>query len=236
MGKNLIASIESDLLEIVDEDYKEGVQNYFNNEIDNYGVRTGKVRKLAQRYYGEIKDRPKEDIFEICEELLETGISENRTIAFQWAHRIKAQYETDDFVRFESWIEKYVNNWGACDDLCTHALGELVYQYPDLIGNLKNWCGSDNLWKRRGAAVTMIYSIRHSEVLENVFEIADLLFYDEEDLVQKGYGWMLKEASKEYPEEVFDYVMESKEDMPRTSLRYAIEKLSKDWRDRAMDR
>ena len=236
MEKSLITSIESDLLEMVDEDYREGVQNYFNNEIENYGVRTGDVRKLARRYYGEIKSLSKQDIFEICEELLDTGISENRTIAFQWAHRLKTKYETDDFARFESWIEKYVNNWGACDDLCTHALGELVYQYPDLIENLKNWCGSDNMWKRRGAAVTMIYSTRHSEVLENVFEIADLLFYDEEDLVQKGYGWMLKETSKDHPRAVFDYVMDNKKEMPRTSLRYAIEKLPEDWQDKAMDR
>jgi len=236
MEESLIARIESELLEIVDEDYKRDVQNYFNNEIDNYGIRTGEVRKLARRYYGEIKDRPKKDIFKICEELLDTGISENRTIAFQWAHRLKTQYETGDFTRFESWIEEYVNNWGACDDLCTHALGELVYQYPGLIENLKNWCGSDNMWKRRGAAVTMIYSIRNGEVLDETLEIADLLFSDEEDLVQKGYGWTLKEASKDHPRAVFDYVMAHKEDMPRTSLRYAIEKLPEEWRDRAMDK
>jgi len=236
MKDEMIKKINIELLEMVDEDYREIVQNYFNNEIENYGVRTGEVRKLARRYYGEIKGLSKQDIFEICEELLDTGISENRTIAFQWAHRLKAQYETDDFARFESWIERYVNNWGACDDLCTHALGELVYQYPDLIENLKNWCGSDNIWKRRGAAVTMIYSIRNGEVLDETLEIADLLFSDEEDLVQKGYGWMLKEASKDHPRAVFDYVMAHKEDMPRTSLRYAIEKLPEDWRDRAMDK
>jgi 3-methyladenine DNA glycosylase AlkD len=236
VNKSLIASIESDLLEMVDEDYKEGVQKYFHNEIDNYGVRTGKVRKLARKYYGEVKDLSKDEVFNVCEELLDTGISENRTIAFQWAHRLKSEYERGDFTRFESWVEKYVHNWGACDDLCTHALGVLVYQYPELIENLKNWCSSDNMWKRRGAAVTMIYSIRNGEVLDTVIEIADLLFSDEEDLVQKGYGWMLKEASKDHPRAVFDYVMDNREEMPRTSLRYAIEKLPKDWRDRAMER
>ena len=232
MNSKLMKQINSDLLEMVDEDYKEGVQNYFNNKIENYGVRTGKVRKLARKYYSEIKSFSKDEVFTICEELLDTGISENRTIAFQWAHRLKTEYEPNDFARFGIWVEKYVNNWGACDDLCTNALGELVYQYPDLVENLKNWCSSDNMWKRRGAAVTMIYSIRNGEV----FEIADLLFSDEEDLVQKGYGWMLKEASKEHPEEVFEYVMNNKKEMPRTSLRYAIEKLSEDWRDKAMDR
>jgi len=234
--KSLTDMVESELLEMVDEDYKEGVQNYFNNEIENYGVRTGEVRKLARKYYGEVKDLPKDEIFNICEELLDTGISEYRTIAFQWAHRLKSEYEREDFVRFESWVEKYVHNWGACDDLCTHALGELVYQYPKLTENLEHWCVSDNLWKRRGAAVTMIYSIRNREVLEEVFEIADLLFSDDEDMVQKGYGWMLKEASKKSPEEVFEYVLSNKADMPRTALRYAVEKLPEDWRTRAMEK
>ena len=176
MYQNLTERIENELLEMVDVDYKEGVKNYFKNEIVNYGVRTGEVRKLARRYFDEIKSLPKEEIFEICEELLDTGISENRTIAFQWAHKMNSEYELNDFVRFQKWIEKYVRNWGACDDLCTHALGELVYQYPQLIENLKKWCSSENLWKRRGAAVTLIYSIKKGMVLDQVFEIADRLF------------------------------------------------------------
>ena len=236
MHRNLTDRIENELLEMVDVDYKEGVKNYFKNEIVNYGVRTGEVRKLARRYFNEVKSLPKEDIFDICEEMLDTAISENRTIAFQWAHKLNTEYEISDFVRFQKWVEKYVHNWGACDDLCTHALGELVYQYPQLIEDIKKWCTSENLWKRRGAAVTLIYSIKNGMVLDQVFEIADRLFNDEEDLVQKGYGWMLKEASKKHPKKVFTYVIDRKENMPRTALRYAIEKLPDDWRAKAMEK
>ena len=59
---------------------------------------------------------------------------------------------------------------------------------------------------------------------------------DEEDLVQKGYGWMLKEASKKHREEVFEYIMRRKSEMPRTALRYAIEKMPEDLRRKAMER
>jgi 3-methyladenine DNA glycosylase AlkD len=62
------------------------------------------------------------------------------------------------------------------------------------------------------------------------------LFHDTDDLVQKGYGWMLKEASRRHPEEVFRYVMKHREDMPRTALRYAIEKMPGDWKRQAMER
>ncbi len=232
----MVKRIENDLKKMVEEDYKEGVQDYFNGEVKNYGVRTGEVRKLAKRYFSEIEDLSKEQILEICEELLDTGISESRTIAFQWAYRIKDRYVKEDHERFEEWLERYVHNWGACDDFCIHAYGELVYQNPELIEKVKGWTESDNMWKRRGAAVMMIYLIRKDGHLDDVFEVADRLFYDEEDLVQKGYGWMLKEASNEYQKEVFQYVMENKDDMPRTSLRYAIEKMPEEMRKRAMEK
>ena len=63
-----------------------------------------------------------------------------------------------------------------------------------------------------------------------------ILLEDRDDMVQKGYGWMLKEASKKHQAEVFDYVMKQKARMPRTALRYAIEKMPVEMRRRAMER
>ena len=65
--------------------------------------------------------------------------------------------------------------------------------------------------------------------------MADALLIDPDDMVQKGYGWMLKAASKTYPDEVFQYVMRHKKEMPRTALRYAIEKMPEARRRRAME-
>ena len=87
---------------------------------------------------------------------------------------------------------------------------------------------------RRASAVVLIYSVRKGEGLKDVFEISDALLVDEDIMVQKGYGWMLKEASNKYPHEVFEYVMKRKTDMPRTALRYAIEKLPSQSKRQAM--
>ena len=73
-------------------------------------------------------------------------------------------------------------------------------------------------------------------LLDEVFEVADILLLDGDDMVQKGYGWMLKEASNRYPDEVLDYVMKHKDIMPRTALRYAIEKMPQTKRKQAMKR
>ena len=78
---------------------------------------------------------------------------------------------------------------------------------------------------RRAAAVSLIIPARQGKFLNDIFEIADLLLLDKDDMVQKGYGWMLKVASQKHQLEIFDYVVANKAIMPRTALRYAIEKM-----------
>ena len=70
--------------------------------------------------------------------------------------------------------------------------------------------------------------------MKKIFEIADILLLDKDDLVQKGYGWMLKSASESHQQQVFNYVIKNKKNMPRTALRYAIEKMPKTLKKEAM--
>ena len=116
----------------------------------------------------------------------------------------------------------------------TTQVGSFIEKFPSYIANLKTWTASDNRWVRRAAAVTFILPGRKDNFLNDIFEISDRLLTDKDDLVQKGYGWMLKEASKSHQQKVFEYVMKNKKEMHRTALRYAIEKLPKDLRDKAM--
>lgn len=195
---------------------------------------TAVVRKVAKEQFQQVKQFPKEEVFEICEALLESDDWQESTIAYQWAFQIRKQYGVSDFTRFESWLNQFVNSWDSCDDFCTHAFGHLIYVFPEHIPNVMNWIPSDDRWFRRGAAVVMIYGIRRKQGFSASFEIADQLLMDEDDLVQKGYGWMLKEISNTDPVQVFDFVMDRKAIMPRTSLRYAIEKLPPELRQQAM--
>ena len=115
-------------------------------------------------------------------------------------------------------------------------MGSFIDMYPQYIDSLKDWTASENRWYRRAAAVTLILAARRGDFLDDVLEISDKLLTDEDDLVQKGYGWMLKEASREHQQEIFDYVVRNKKVMPRTALRYAIEKMPKDLRVKAMEK
>ena len=109
-------------------------------------------------------------------------------------------------------------------------------KYPTFIEELKEWTQSKNRWLRRAAAVSLIVPARNGHFLKEIFEITDRLLLDEDDLVQKGYGWLLKVTSHLHQKKVFDYVMKNKENMPRTALRYAIEKMPQSLRLEAMKR
>ncbi len=197
---------------------------------------TAVVRKIARDNFQLVKELPKEEIFSVCEQMLQAKTWDERIIAFEWAFNVRRQYAVSDFARFERWLDQYVDGWDSCDDFCTHAFGHLIYAFPEHIPNVKTWIPVENRWFRRGSAVVMIYGIRREQGFTASFEIADQLLMDDDDLVQKGYGWMLKEISKSEPIQVFDFVMERKTTMPRTSLRYAIEKLPTELRKRAMER
>lgn len=159
---------------------------------------------------------------------------EESFIACNWAYALRKKYEPDDFSIFEQWLNNYVTNWASCDTLCNHTIGAFLEKYPEYISELKKWAKSDNRWVRRAAAVSLIVPARNGFFLKDIFEIADILLLDQDDLVQKGYGWMLKAASQSHQKEVHDYVMKKKNVMPRTALRYAIEKMPEELRLKAM--
>jgi 3-methyladenine DNA glycosylase AlkD len=97
--------------------------------------------------------------------------------------------------------------------------------YPEKIADLKKWAKSPGRWMKRASAVSLIVPARKGLFINDIFEIADIMLTDSDDMVQKGYGWMLKAASQAHQKEVFDYVIRNKAVMSRTSLRYAIEKM-----------
>jgi 3-methyladenine DNA glycosylase AlkD len=236
MGKDIIAEIRKELKQQADEKCRESQQHFFKEAVNFYGVKNPEVEKLARRYYPEIKSLGKKMIFTLCEELLKSGYFEESLIAFEWSYKLNKEYEPDDFKTFERWVDKYVSNWAACDTLCNHTVGAFVEMYPQFLENLKGWAQSENRWTKRAAAVTLIIPAREGKFLKDILEIADRLLTDGDDLVQKGYGWMLKEASKMHQVEVFEYIMKNKGVMPRTALRYAIEKMPPDLKRRAMEK
>ena len=238
--KGVLECLNKELRANIDENYKKGCERYFKEKITILGVRTPVVREISRRYFKEIRHLGKEELFSLCEKLLEEGHGEHKTVAFDWAFRFRKSFNESDFRTFESWIERYVTNWGHCDDFCTHVIHYFIESFPSSVSKIKSWSRSENRWFRRASAVSFItthksfYVVRHN--LDDVFEVAEILLNDSDDLVQKGYGWMLKAASVFNQREVYDFVMDHKHTMPRTAFRYAIEKMPEDMRRKAMEK
>lgn len=231
---DIVERIRIDLQNNTDDKTSNSATNYFKEEICVYGVSTAVVTRIGKEHYKSLKASNKAEIFALCEELWRSGYMEESFIACNWSYYRHQEYQPEDFATFERWVSLYVSNWAACDTLCNHTVGEFLEMYPEYLPELKRWAVSDNRWMRRAAAVSLIVPARRGKFLDEVIGIADILLTDQDDLVRKGYGWMLKEASRNHQSEIFDYVMKNKKAMPRTSLRYAIEKMPADLKAQAM--
>lgn len=236
--KDFLSLIREDLENNIDKNYKISSERFFKEKIVIYGVRTPIVRKIAKNHFQKIKNLDKKELFKICEKLLKSNYNEEATIATQWLAKSLDKIDNKDFPILAKWIDKYLNNWAKIDDYCTHVVNPIIIKYQTLIKEIKKWSNSENLWVRRASAVSLITTdknfYRKEKNLEFVFEIAKKLMRDPEDLVQKGYGWMLKVASNTKEKEVFDFIMKHKKNMSRTALRYAIEKMPKNLKIKAM--
>ena len=211
-------------------------QRFFKEgqKVKLHGVKSAGVRKIAQTTFAEVKDLPKDELFSFCETLWQSGYLEEASIACEWVYRTHKNFKPKDWTVFDHWIDAYITNWAACDTFCNHTVGTFLEMYPQYVKKLPTWAKSKNLWKRRAAAVSLVLPARKGLFHKEVFELAEILLLDSEDMVQKGYGWMLKEASNFDTQAVFQFVMQHKTVMPRTALRYAIEKMPKSLKELAM--
>lgn len=236
MTADIITRIRTELKSAADPAIRKTSQRFFKEEILCYGIKTAIVTAIARKFWIDIKSREKQDIFQLCEELYQSGMLEEAFIVSHWIPHLKKEFEPEDLAVFRSWIDTYISNWAACDSFCNHTMGDFIDKFPEYIDELKRWTQSDNRWMRRSAAVSLIVPAKHGKFLKEAMEIADLLLTDDDDLVQKGYGWLLKEASRKHPKEIFNFIMRNKTMMPRTALRYAIELLPKERKAEAMKR
>ena len=232
----VISQIRRELKSHADPDIRKTSQRFFKEEITCYGMKTATVIAIAKKYWKVVKGRSKPEIFALCEELYKSGYIEESFIVSNWVQDLSGRYDREDLVVFRYWIDTYITNWASCDGFCNHTMGSFIEQYPEYINELKLWTQSQNRWMRRAAAVSLIIPAKRGKFLNVAMEIADLLLTDKDDMVQKGYGWLLKEASRIHQKEVFNYVMRNKRAMPRTALRYAIELMPDELRTDAMMR
>ena len=201
-------------------------QRYFKTGPGEYGegdvfigVRMGTVFALAKEHRG----MPVAEL----ETLLESPIHELRAGALTIMNEeAKAKKTSEERRRelFDLYLRRHdrVNNWDLVDVACRYVVGLYLFDQPrDILYQLAR---SDSLWERRTSIVSTWYFIRAGQ-LDDAFALSELLLRDREDLIHKAVGWMLRYSGDQDPARLRAFLDQHRATMPRTMLRYAIEKL-----------
>lgn len=223
--KQITKTITSELQALSNAEKREIFPKFFKAGKGEYGegdrflgVTVPNIRAIAKLH----KDISIEEI----RELLQSEWHEVRLCAL--IIMVEKSKKKDEALRkelFNLYLSqtKRINNWDLVDLSCRFIIGEyLLDKSRDILYQLAQ---SSLLWDNRIAIVSTYAFIRKGQ-LEDTYALSDLMMQHPHDLMHKAIGWMLREAGKRNPERLYDYVMSHRADMPRTMLRYAIEKFS----------
>ncbi len=201
--------------------FKTGKGQY--GEGDKFiGIRVPAMRKLARQYRGLSTD--------IVIGLLRSPVHEERLLAlFILVDAFKRASLTERELIYKMYIDntQFINNWDLVDSSAEHIVG--AYLRTGDKTPLYNLALSDTLWERRIAIMATFHFIKHHE-FDETLKIAQILLKDEEDLIHKAVGWMLREVGKRNVEVEEQFLKKHYTAMPRCMLRYAIERFPEDKR------
>jgi 3-methyladenine DNA glycosylase AlkD len=203
--------------------FKTGPGEYGEGDIF-IGIRVPVLRKLAS----EFKDLPVNEI----EILLRSPIHEERLLAILLFVRIFKNGDDDQKKNvYDLYLKStaFINNWDLVDVSAEHVLG--AYLIDKNKRPLYRLAKSKNLWERRIAIMATFHFVKHHEFSETI-KICSMLISDRHDLIHKACGWMLREIGKRDLKTEETFLKEHYKKMPRTMLRYAIEKFSEEKRQR----
>ncbi|MGE5646546.1 MAG: DNA alkylation repair protein [Acidobacteriota bacterium] len=222
----LLARVRAEMHARADEDFRRGVVNFFVEPVNPHGVRSPDVKAIARIAHAEVKRWPAAQRLRFANELWKSGRLEEGSLAIVIYRRLAKQAGAAEFAVFERWLDRYVHNWANCDGVASWLLAGAIANEPELIARLRPWAASKNRWKRRAAIVAMLQEAKQGRNTAAIFELADALLRDPDQMVQKGVGWVLKQTYPKRPRELMAFLLPRAAQAPRLVLRIAAEKMS----------
>ena len=191
-----------------------------------YNVGTPAMRSLARDIYNASRaDWTVDDAMKFAETLMRDPYLETKSIGIEVVARHRKSFEPRLLTPWKRWLSgNLASNWATTDAICGALIGPLLADYPRLIPGMRRWASDRNMWVRRASAVGLIPSFRRGLALDVAYDVAEALHADREDLIQKAVGWMLREAGKQDPARLEQYLRANGPSIPRTTIRYAIER------------
>jgi len=207
-----------------------------SDDLAFYNIGTETVRAMAKAIYREHRDDwSVADALAFANVLIKDRHLEVKSVGIELLARYRKACTPRLLPAWKRWLaENHSSNWATTDAICGYLIGPLIVVHPFLAPRVAAWSTHRNMWVRRASAVSLIPFIRKTASLDLAYDVAGRLHADREDLIQKAVGWMLREAGKSDPARLERYLRRNGPRIPRTTLRYAIERFERRARRRIL--
>ncbi|MDD4049976.1 MAG: DNA alkylation repair protein [Candidatus ainarchaeum sp.] len=198
--------------------FKTGKGEYGEGDVF-LGLSVPLQRSIAKKYFKEINIKD-------LDTLIKSKIHEHRQVALflmVYRYEIEDKKGRDEIYNYYVKNIDRVNNWDLVDSSAPNIIGQYLYENPSKREVLYKWVKSEKLFVRRIAIISTFYFIKKNYFLDSL-KLSKLLLKDKEDLIHKAVGWMLREIGKRDLKEETNFLDKYFKEMPRTMLRYSIEK------------
>jgi 3-methyladenine DNA glycosylase AlkD len=170
----------------------------------------------------------------VADELFSGSVLEEKVAAVFLLEALDRQFSDREFRMFEAWLDR-IRSWAEHDGLVHYLIAPMVTRKPARIKSVFRWAKSKDRWHRRAACVSLIRGARKRLFFPEIVRLSNLLLTDEDDMVQKGLGWLLRETAKFDVQRTVAYLMNIRNRGPRLVLRTACETLPSAKRNRILE-
>jgi 3-methyladenine DNA glycosylase AlkD len=206
-------------------EHAEGVQWFFKEEVKSQGWYAAKLRSVAVRFRRKIRKELGVDfLLQVADKLFTGRVLEEKVFAVFLLEKLTEEFGEAEFRLFESWLPR-ISSWADHDGLVHYLIAPMVAAKPDRTMRVFRWAKSPDHWHRRASCVALIQGTRRKMFFTETKRLSNLLLSDEDDMVQKGLGWLLRETAKADAKRTVPYLMSIRERAPRLVLRTACETL-----------
>ena len=213
-----------------------GARTYFKEAAEFYGVAAPDVRAIASDLYATIRNEwSVDDAIRYCDLMFREPELEAKALGALVLTRYKKVLPRSVFGRTKAWLAAdLLDNWASVDTFCPEALGAVLVRYPDLVERIRGWARHPNRWVRRASIVSFLKLARNEAYSDTIYEVIRSHFGTGDDLIQKAAGWLLREVGKRDMKRLEGFLLEHGPSIPRTTLRYAIERFEPKTRARLL--
>lgn len=202
-----------------------GVQWFFKEEIKSHGWYTADLRRALRRCRKDIlREHDFDFLIKVADQLFSGPMLEEKVAGIFLLESMTDRCGDREFELFENWLDR-INSWADHDGLVHSLISPMVAAKTARAKSVFKWARSPNRWHRRAACVALIRAARAKMLFPEITKLSNGLLADEDDMVQKGLGWLLREAAKFDAKRTVPYLMQIRDRAPRLVLRTACETL-----------